>query len=344
MAGRIELPQGAGGSETESLIRKYILPNFRQPEMEVSLSDLDDAAVVDGIVFSTDSHTVKPIFFPGGDIGMLAVAGTINDVAVMGAKPIALSAGFIIEEGFGLDDFEKIVESMGRLSSNAGVPIVTGDTKVVEKGSIEQIIINTAGIGVGSELLNKNMEYVGRGKKWLQDSSLQPGDKIILSGKIADHGIAIISFREGYGFDTKIKSDVAPINGLMEKCLKVKGIVAAKDPTRGGLSNALNEMAGKSKVGMLIDEEKIPVNEGTIAACEMLGIDPYNIGNEGKVVMGVTAEKAEEVLKAMRTHPLGKDAEIIGEVTDGKHVILETSVGGKRILETPIGDPIPRIC
>jgi len=344
MKGRVELPQGAGGSETASLIKKYILPNFHQPDMEVPLDALDDAAVVNGIVFTTDSHTVKPIFFPGGDIGMLAVAGTINDVAVMGAKPIALSAGFIIEEGFEMDSLERIIKSMGELSSNAGVPIVTGDTKVVERGSIEQVIINTAGIGVGSKLLDNNMEYVDRGKKWLLDSSLRPGDKILLSGKVADHGIAIISFREGYGFDTKIKSDVAPVNGLMETCLNAKGVVAAKDPTRGGLSNALNEMAEKSGVGMLIDEEKIPVNKGTIAACEMLGIDPYNIGNEGKVVMGVVEEKADDVLKAMRNHPLGKDAEIIGEVTEGKHVILETSVGGKRILETPIGDPIPRIC
>lgn len=344
MKGRVELPQGAGGSETASLIKKYILPNFHQPDMEVPLDALDDAAVVNGIVFTTDSHTVKPIFFPGGDIGMLAVAGTINDVAVMGAKPIALSAGFVIEEGFEMDSLEKIIKSMGELSSNAGVPIVTGDTKVVEKGSIEQVIINTAGIGIGSKLLDNNMEYVDRGKKWLLDSSLRPGDKILLSGKVADHGIAIISFREGYGFDTKIKSDVAPVNGLMETCLNAKGVVAAKDPTRGGLSNALNEMAEKSGVGMLIDEEKIPVNKGTIAACEMLGIDPYNIGNEGKVVMGVVEEKADDVLKAMRNHPLGKDAEIIGEVTEGKHVILETSVGGKRILEAPIGDPIPRIC
>ncbi|MEA2054110.1 MAG: hydrogenase expression/formation protein HypE [Candidatus Thermoplasmatota archaeon] len=344
MAKRMELPQGAGGSETASLIKKYIIPHFHQPDMEVSLLDFDDSAVVNGIAFTTDTHTVKPIFFPGGDIGKLAVAGTINDVAVMGARPIALSAGFVIEEGFSLDDFERIIKSMGDLSSEAGVPIVTGDTKVVECGAIQEIIINTAGIGVETEILKKNMHQVGRGKKWLQDSSLQPGDKILLSGKIADHGIAIISFRERYGFDTKIKSDVAPINGLTEECLKVGGIVAAKDPTRGGLSNALNEMAEKSGVGMMIDEERIPINEGTIAACEMLGIDPYAIGNEGKVIMGVVEEKADDVLKALRKHPLGKDAEIIGRVTDEKHVILGTSVGGKRILETPMGDPIPRIC
>jgi len=341
---RIELSQGAGGSKTASLIKEYILPYFPDADAEVSLHDLDDSAVINGIVFTTDSHTVKPIFFPGGDIGKLAVAGTVNDIAVMGAKPIALSAGFIIEEGFPLQDFEKIVKSMGETANIAGVPIITGDTKVVENGAIEEIIINTSGIGIESELLKKNMEEVGRGKKWLQDSSLQPGDKIIINGKIADHGVAILSFREGYGFEANIKSDVFPINKLMEVCLNVGGIVSAKDPTRGGIANALNELAEKSHVGMLIEEERIPINEGTLAACEMLGIDPYAIGNEGKVILGVLKEKAEDVLKEMRRHPLGKDAEIIGEVTEGKDVILETVVGGKRILEAPLGDPVPRIC
>ena len=341
---RIELSQGAGGSKTASLIKEYILPYFPDTDAEVSLHDLDDSAVINGIVFTTDSHTVKPIFFPGGDIGKLAVAGTVNDIAVMGAKPIALSAGFIIEEGFPLQDFEKIVKSMGETANIAGVPIITGDTKVVENGAIEEIIINTSGIGIESELLKKNMEEVGRGKKWLQDSSLQPGDKIIINGKIADHGVAILSFREGYGFEANIKSDVFPINKLMEVCLNVGGIVSAKDSTRGGIANALNELAEKSHVGMLIEEERIPINEGTLAACEMLGIDPYAIGNEGKVILGVLKEKAEDVLKEMRRHPLGKDAEIIGEVTEGKDVILETVVGGKRILEAPLGDPVPRIC
>jgi len=341
---RIELSQGAGGSKTASLIKEYILPYFPDADAEVSLHDLDDSAVINGIVFTTDSHTVKPIFFPGGDIGKLAIAGTVNDIAVMGAKPIALSAGFIIEEGFPLQDFEKIVKSMGETANIAGVPIITGDTKVVENGAIEEIIINTSGIGIESELLKKNMEEVGRGKKWLQDSSLQPGDKIIINGKIADHGVAILSFREGYGFEANIKSDVFPINKLMEVCLNVGGIVSAKDPTRGGIANALNELAEKSHVGMLIEEERIPINEGTLAACEMLGIDPYAIGNEGKVILGVLKEKAEDVLKEMRRHPLGKDAEIIGEVTEGKDVILETVVGGKRILEAPLGDPVPRIC
>ena len=188
------------------------------------------------------------------------------------------------------------------------------------------------------------MENVGRGKRWLQDSSLQPGDKIIINGTIADHGMAILSFREGYGFEARIKSDVSPLNKLIEVCLKVGGVVSAKDPTRGGIANALNELAEKSQVGMLIEEERIPINEGTLAACEMLGIDPYAVGNEGKVILGVVKEKAEEVLKEMRKHPLGRKADIIGEVVEGKDVVLETIVGGKRILEAPLGDPIPRIC
>ena len=341
---RIELSQGAGGSRAASLIKECILPYFPDANAEVSLHDLDDSAVIDGIVFTTDSHTVKPIFFPGGDIGKLAVAGTINDVAVMGAKPIALSTGFVIEEGFSLSDFKKIVKSMGETSRKADVPIVTGDTKVVECGAIEKMIINTSGIGIESEILKKNMEEVGRGRRWLQDSSLEPGDKIIINGKIADHGMAILSFREGYGFEAKIKSDVSPLNKLIEVCLRAGGIVSAKDPTRGGIANALNELAEKSKVGMIIEEERIPINEGTLAACEMLGIDPYAVGNEGKVILGVISERAEDVLKEMRKHPLGKNAEIIGEVIEGKDVVLETVVGGKRILEAPLGDPIPRIC
>lgn len=341
---RIELSQGAGGSKTASLIKKYILPYFPDANAEISLHDLDDSAVINDIAFTTDSHTVKPIFFPGGDIGTLAVAGTINDIAVMGAMPLALSAGFIIEEGFSLSSFKKIMQSMGNTARNAEVPIVTGDTKVVESGAVEEIIINTSGIGIETEMLKKNMRNVGRGRRWLQDSSLQPGDKLIINGKIADHGMALLSFREGYGFETRIKSDVAPLNELIKVCLKIGGIVSAKDPTRGGIANALNELAEKSHVGMCIIEEAIPVNEGTIAACEMLGIDPYTVGNEGKVIMGVVKEKAEDVLKEMRRHPLGKNAEIVGEVVKGKDVILETIVGGKRILETPLGDPIPRIC
>jgi len=310
---------------------------------------LDDSAVIDDVVFTTDSHTVRPLIFPGGDLGSLAVAGTINDIAVMGAKPIALSAGFIVEEGLSTDIFELIVKSMAKTADYAKVPIVTGDTKVVEKGAIQEFMINTSGIGKRTKILDKNIEIIKRYRKfnarWLLDSNLRDGDRIIISGNIGEHGIALMSFREGYGFETQIKSDIAPINSLMEKILNIGGIVTAKDPTRGGLANTINEFSEKSKVGIILEEEKIPIPKGVRSACDMLGIDPLEIGNEGKVVIGVVKEKAEDVLVAIRKHPLGKNAQIIGEATNKvKGVVLETVVGGKRNLHKPIGDPVPRIC
>jgi len=351
MAEKIKLAQGAGGELMDNFIKEKILKYFGKKSKltEIPLSMLDDAAVVDDVVFSTDSHTVSPIIYPGGDIGSLAVAGTINDVSVLGAKPIALSAGFIIEEGLSVETFDTIVKSMGKCADDAGVPIVTGDTKVVEKGAIQEFMINTSGIGKRTKLLDDNIEIVKRYRKfnsrWLIDSNLVKGDKIILSGNIGEHGIALMSYREGYGFETEIKSDVAPINGLLEKALKVGGIVSAKDPTRGGLSNTLNEFSEKSRIGILVDEDAIPIPTGVRSACDMLGIDPLEIGNEGKVVIGVAKEKAEAVLSVIKKHPLGKNAAIIGEVTDEvKGVVLETIVGGKRNLHKPIGDPVPRIC
>ena len=241
MVDKIKLAEGAGGQLMDKLIKQKILKYFEKTSIsaEIPLSMLDDSAVIDDIVFTTDSHTVQPIIFPGGDLGSLAVAGTINDIAVMGAKPIALSAGFILEEGLSIEIFEKIVNSMSKVSSDANVPIVTGDTKVVEKGAIQEFMINTSGIGKRTNLLDNNINEVKRyrsfNKRWLLDSNLKNGDIIILSGNIGEHGIALMSFREGYGFETKIKSDIAPVNGLMEKVLSVGGIVSAKDPTRGGL-------------------------------------------------------------------------------------------------------------
>lgn len=350
MTKKIALSQGAGGELMDQLIKQSILRYFKkQGSAEVSLADLDDAAVIDDIVFSTDSHTVQPLIFPGGDIGSLAVCGTINDVSVMGAKPIALSAGFIVEEGFSLETFEKIVKSMATTSTNAGVPIITGDTKVVEKGAIQEFMINTTGIGKRSKTLENNIKEVRRYRpfkqRWLLDSNIRKGDKIIISGNVGEHGIALISFREGYGFETRIKSDIAPLNGLMETIMVVGGIVSAKDPTRGGLANTVNEFSEKSKIGILLDEESIPIPAGVRSACDMLGIDPLEIGNEGKVVLGVVKEKADDVLSALKKHPLGKNAAIIGEATDSvKNVVIQTTVGGKRILHKPLGDPVPRIC
>jgi len=346
---RVTLAHGAGGVVMGRFVKEIILKYFGGWNVEVPLEALDDAAVVDKIVFTTDSYTVKPVFFPGGDIGRLAVSGTVNDLSVLGAEPLALSAGFIIEEGFPIADLKKILESMRKTCEEADVMLVTGDTKVLEKGGVDQIIINTSGIGRRSETLDKNFRVVKKyrpiGSRWLLDSNLRSGDKIIVSGTIGDHGLAILSFREGYSFSNRITSDVAPLNKVIKKVLEVGGVVCIKDPTRGGLSNTLNEWCEKSGVGILVYEDKIPIREDVRAACEMLGIDPLEVGNEGKVVLGVVSEMAEEVLKTLKETKEGKNAQIIGEATkDFSGVVVKTVVGGKRILPPPTGDPVPRIC
>ncbi len=348
---RITLSQGAGGEHMDSFIKESILKYFifDQDKSTVSLSMLDDSAIIDNIVFSTDSHTVKPIKFPGGDLGKLAVAGTVNDIAVMGATPLALSAGFIIEEGLLHHSYEEIVKSMAETAQKAQTPIITGDTKVVEKGAIQEFMINTSGIGTRSPLLDSNLKEANRYRKveqsWLQDNNLKPGDKLILSGNIGEHGIALMSFREGYGFETQVISDVNPLNDLIQVALQEGGVVAAKDPTRGGIANTLNEFSQKSQIGISIQEESVPIPKGVQAACDLLGLDPLQIGNEGKVIFGVVKEKADEVLSIIKKHPSGKQATLLGEVTDTvKGVVMETAVGGKRIIPKPIGDPIPRIC
>jgi hydrogenase expression/formation protein HypE len=351
MEQRITMTHGAGGAVTNDLIKRYILKYLGGSKAEVPLEALDDAAVIEDIVLKSDSHVVKPLFFPGGDIGRLAVTGTVNDIAVLGAEPLALTCGFVLEEGLPMLDFERIVRSMGETCREACVHVITGDTKVVEKGSLGGCVINTSGIGKRTEALEHNILVVKKyrpkfGSRWLLDSNLRSGDKIILSGTVGDHGLAVLSSREGYGFGSKIVSDVAPLNKVIAMLLgEVGGIVAMKDPTRGGLSNALNEWSQKSKVGILAYEERIPIREDVRSACEMLGIDPLEVGNEGKIIIGVLREKAEEVLQKLRETPEGKNAQIIGEATsEFKEVALETSVGGKRVLTPPIGDPIPRIC
>jgi len=346
---KITMAHGAGGSLMQRLIKERILRHFGNWEAEVSLAALDDAAVVDGVVFTTDSHTVKPIFFPGGDIGRLAVAGAVNDIASIGGKPLALSVALVIEEGFEEEKLDCILRSMAETAAQAGVGIVTGDTKVVEHGGLSEIVINTSAIGRRHELLDKNLEIARRYREvkenWLLDSNLADGDVIIVSGYIGDHGIAVLSAREGIGFEGNFVSDVMPLNRMVEKVLAVGGVCAAKDATRGGLANLLNEWSEKSGVGIVVEEEKIPVRENVRAACAMLGIDPYEIGNEGKMVFGVVAEKAEEVLEALRETKEGRDAAIIGVARkDVEGVVLKTKVGGLRILQPPIGDPVPRIC
>jgi len=348
---RITMAHGAGGAVMNDLIKRYVLKYLGGSGAEVPLEALDDAAVINDIVLKSDSHAVKPLFFPGGDIGRLAVTGTVNDIAVLGAEPVALTSGFVLEEGLAIADFERIVRSMGKTCKEAGVYVITGDTKVVEKGALEGCVINTSGIGRRNQALEHNILVVKKyrpqfSSRWMLDSNLRPGEKIILSGTVGDHGLAVLSSREGYGFGSKIVSDVTPLNKVILRLLgEVGGIIAMKDPTRGGLSNALNEWSQKSQVGILVVEEKIPIREDVRSACEMLGIDPLEVGNEGKIIIGVVAEKAEEVLAALRETKEGKNAQIIGEATTQfKEVALETVVGGKRILTPPIGDPIPRIC
>lgn len=331
------------------LIKNHVVAHLGGSNAEVPLEALDDSAVVDNIVVKSDSHAVKPLFFAGGDIGRLAVAGTVNDIAMIGAEPMALTCGMVLEEGLPIDDLDRILDSMKQACEEAGVYVVTGDTKVIEKSGFGGCIINTSGIGKRSKALESNISEVKKyrsfNSRWVLDSNVRAGDKLIISGTVGDHGITILSAQEGYNFGSNIKSDVTPLNKVIKKLLEVGGIVAMKDPTRGGLSNSLNEWRQKSKVGLMISEQKVPVRGDVRAACEMLGLDPMEIGNEGKVLIGVVPQKAEQVLAVLKETKEGKDAQIIGEATnDFSEVVLETVVGGKRIIAPPVGDPVPRIC
>lgn len=351
----ITLVHGAGGKAMHELVKRYILKYFSthaaEPAVSVPLEALDDAAVVGDTVFKSDSHAVKPIFFPGGDIGRLAVCGTVNDIAVLGAEPVALACGFILEEGLLFSDFERILASMKHACEEAGVSVVTGDTKVVEKGALGGCVVNVSGMGKRTEALEHNLAVVRKYRpslkaRWILDSNLRAGDKIILSGTLGDHGLAVLSAQEGINFGSNIVSDVKPLNLMIKRLLgEVGGILAMKDPTRGGLADALNEWTQKSHVGILIYEDQIPIKPDVRAACEMLGIDPLEVGNEGKIIIGTVPEKAEQILETLKDTSEGKDAEIIGEATaEFDAVAMQTVVGGKRIIAQPLGDPIPRIC
>lgn len=331
----ILLAHGSGGKLTHQLIEKMFLPQFKNELLE----SLHDGAVftVGGkkLAFSTDSYVVNPIFFPGGNIGELAVNGTVNDIAMCGARPLYLSAGFIIEEGLSMDDLWKIVLSMQEAARRARVLLVTGDTKVVDRGKGDKIFINTSGIG----LIDDGVD--------IGPKRIQIGDKIILNGEIALHGIAIMSVREGLGFETIIKSDTAPLNGLVEEMLKAsRNIHVLRDPTRGGVATTLNELAEQSGLGFLIDEEAIPVPDDVKGACEILGLDPLYIANEGKLLAFVSPQEAEIVLDAMRKHPLGENSVVIGEVVDRHHatVVMKSKIGGTRVVDMLTGEQLPRIC
>jgi len=330
---KVNLMHGAGGEVMGELLQT--LTKFTHNNAgRIGLEALDDGAVIpfagENLVFTTDSHVVRPIFFPGGDIGRISVCGTVNDLAMMGAKPIALSCGMIIEEGFDTADLERIVASMDEALGEAGASIVTGDTKVLEHGALDGIAINTAGIGVA--------------KTVVRDNGLRPGDVIIVSGTLGDHGLAIMAHREGFDLGEQIHSDVAPLSKMVEKVMEAGTIHAMKDPTRGGFASAINEMAKKAGVCVRIREEQVPIRKNVKSAAAMLGIDPLEVANEGKIVMGVPAAEADAILAALRSHKYGKDATVIGTVTAGAHVIMETAIGGERFIEPPMGDPVPRVC
>lgn len=332
----IQLAHGSGGRMTNDLIRKLFLWAFDNPE----LNREDDNAIIeiDGnrFTFSTDSFVVDPIFFPKSDIGELAVNGTVNDISIGGAIPLCLSVGMIIEEGFPLEDLRKIVISIKGAAQKANVSVVTGDTKVVNKGKGDKIFINTSGIGIIKHKYKIGPEYI------------KPGDMIIINGGIAEHGIAVLSKREGLSFETSIISDTAPLNDLIEKIIEAgrDSVHAMRDPTRGGVAATLNEFASSSNVGIKIVENKIPIKEPVRGACEILGLDPLYVANEGKLVVVASKEKADAVLNAMRAHPLGKDAAIIGEVVseNPRMVSMQTGIGGWRIVDMPVGELLPRIC
>lgn len=348
---KITMLHGAGGTVMHDLVKNYVVKAFGGiGNAEVPLEAMDDAAVVGDVVFKSDSHAVKPIFFPGGDIGRIAISGTVNDISCLGAQPFALACGLILEEGLALSDLERILASMRQACLEADVGIVTGDTKVVEKGSLGGCVMNVSGIGRRTSALDGNLEVVRKyrqlSSRWALDSNLAVGDVIILLGTIGDHGLAVLSAQQGLKFGSEIKSDVKPLNRMVQRLLgEVGGGVAMKDATRGGLADALNEWTEKSKVGILIHEDKIPIRKDVQTACEMLGLDPLEIGNEGKLIIGVVPQKAEEALQFLRQTPEGKDAQIIGVATDQfRGVAMQTLVGGKRIIARPVGDPVPRIC
>jgi len=332
---RVLLGHGSGGKLSAALLSEVFLSVFQNPV----LARMEDQAVLDiggvRLAFTTDSFVVKPLFFRGGDIGSLAVHGTVNDLAMGGAEPLFLSTGFILEEGLEMETLRRVATSMAGAAKAAGVEIVTGDTKVVEKGSGDGLFINTTGIGLVREGAN------------LSAANARPGDRVIVSGTLGDHGIAILSEREGIGFDSQIQSDSAPLHTLVRTMLDTSSqIRCMRDPTRGGLASSLNEIAARAGVGMELIEDEIPIREEVRGACEMLGLDPLYVANEGKLVAIVAREAADQILAAMLEHPLGREARIIGTVT-AEHaglVIARTPFGTTRIVDMLAGDQLPRIC
>ena len=334
---RIGLKHGSGGRAMRRLIEETFL-KLATPVDGIGLAALDDGAALRvgdrWLVVTTDSHVVKPAFFPGGDIGRLAVCGTVNDLAMMGAtEPAGLTCAVVLEDGYLLDDLERIVASMAEAAREAGAPFVTGDTKVMGKGEVDGIVLNTTGVAFASRVVT--------------DAGLRPGDRLLVTGTIGDHGMAIMSRRHDLRLEGDLHSDVAPLNGLVREALRAGGedVVAMKDPTRGGVAGVLHEMAAKAKVGIVIDEGAVPVRDEVRAAAEMIGIDPLLVANEGKAVIGVRPGAVDRVLAALRAHPLGRDAAVVATAIAERPgaVVLDTGLG-KRLLAEPEGELLPRIC
>ncbi|TWH76613.1 Hydrogenase maturation protein, carbamoyl dehydratase HypE [Azomonas agilis] len=333
--GCVEMIHGGGGRASAELIRELFAQAFDNEWLNQGNDQAQFTLPAGQVVMATDSHVIAPLFFPGGDIGSLSVHGTLNDVAMSGAKPCYLAASFILEEGFPLADLKRIVDSMAKASREAGVPIVTGDTKVVERGKGDGVFITTTGVGVVPEGL------------YLSGDQARPGDKILISGSIGDHGVTILSLREGLGFEADIGSDSQNLALLVAAMLEaVPSIRCLRDPTRGGLGNTLNELAQQSGVGMQLEEAAIPVREPVRAACEFLGLDPLYVANEGKLIAICPAEHAEQLLAVMRAHPLGQQAAIIGTVQEDaqQFVQMRTQFGGQRMVDWLNGEQLPRIC
>lgn len=331
----IQLAHGSGGRLSAELVSRFFLPRFGN----ATLNRLEDQAVVDfppgRLALTTDSFVVDPLFFPGGDIGDLAINGTVNDVCMSGASPLYLAAAFILEEGLPLATLHRVLLSMEKAAKTAGVQIVTGDTKVVNRGCCDKLFITTTGVGLVPDGVN------------ISAANLRPGDRLIVSGTIADHGMAILTSREGLSFASRVQSDTAALNGLVEAMLlATSDIHAMRDPTRGGLATTLNEFAAASRIGIILDEGAIPVRPEVRGACGVLGIDPLYVANEGKLVVAVSAEAVDKVLAAMRRHPLGREAVIIGEVVAENPglVAMRTAFGATRIVDMPVGEQLPRIC
>jgi hydrogenase expression/formation protein HypE len=323
----VTLAHGSGGKATRRLVEGLFVEELANP----LLSELGDAAVADGLAFTTDSFVVKPLFFPGGNIGELAVNGTVNDLAVAGAEPVWLSAGFVIEEGFPLGDLRRIVRSMARAAERTGVPVVAGDTKVVERGSADGLFVTTAGVG------RARAEF----------GQARPGDRVLVSGTLGDHGFAVLVARGELKLESALRSDTAPVHELTAALMELGPALRwMRDPTRGGLATALNELAGAAQLTIRLDEGAIPIRPEVAGAAEILGIDPLYVANEGKLIAVVAPEVADRALSALRSHPLGRDAALIGEVSPDSEslVVLETTLGGSRIVDMLVGDPLPRIC